>query len=168
MNKLLVISTLAVLLLLAACSKQPSIGPLGGIHTHADYKVYIDGKPIDFSKREYMVREQYVHVENMNGNVIHFHASGVTVGEFFRTLGMRFTSECFVMGKQKYCTGEGKTLKFYVNGEPNDLYGDYLTSDLDKILISYGSADEDVTEQLASITNYAKVESGSGKQMKLG
>jgi hypothetical protein len=165
MRQALLISLLALLLLLAACSKQQPIGPLGGIHTHADFKVYLDGKAVDFSKQQYMVREKYVHVEDMNGNVVHFHATGVTIGEFFRTLGMRFTSECFVMNKQKYCTGEGKTLKFYVNGEPNDLYGDYLASDLDKLLISYGPADEDVTEQLASITNYAKAV--SGKQMDL-
>jgi hypothetical protein len=168
MKRLLVV--LAMLLVLAACSKQPPIGPLGSTHIHADFKVYIEGKPVDFAKRDYMVAAKHVHIEGMNGDVIHFHATGVTIGEFFRTLGMRFTSECFVLDKNhKHCTKDGKTLKFYANGEPNDLYNDYLPGDLDKLLISYGAeTPEEIQRQLASITNYSRIESGSGKTMRLG
>jgi len=162
-----IILLIALLVLLAGCAKRPPIGPLGGIHIHADYEVYIDGTPVDFAKREYMVKAQYVHIEGMDGDVIHVHATGVTIGEFFRTLGMKLTDECFKMGK-KYCTDEQKTLKFYVNGEPNDLYGDYLIGDKDKLLISYGPVDENVSAQIASVTEKARTESGSGRTMKLG
>jgi hypothetical protein len=160
---------LAAVLLLAACgTPQPVIGPLGGIHTHADFKVYLDGKAIDFAKPQYMVKAKYVHVEDMDGDVIHFHATGVTIGEFFRTLGMKFDNKCFVKDGKNYCTDAQNTLKFYVNGEPNEFYGDYLTSDLDKILISYGPKDEDVSAQLASITDKAKTQSSpEGDQMDL-
>lgn len=156
---------LIALLLLAACAPQSTIGPLGGIHTHADFKVYIDGTAVDFAKMEYMVREKYVHIEDMDGDVIHVHATGVTIGEFFRTLGMKLSHSCFVINKQSYCTNEEKTLKFYVNGEPNAMFGDYLTGDGDKVLISYGPAQEDVAAQLASVTD--KAAAISGKTMDL-
>jgi hypothetical protein len=165
MRRIVLITVLA-LLLLAACRKTP-IGPVGSTHIHADYKVYLDGQAVDFTKREYMVKAQYVHIEGMNGDVIHVHATGVTIGDFFKTLGMKFTNECFVKDK-KYCTDEQRLLKFYVNGEPNDLYGDYLIGDQDKMLISYGPKDEDVAGQLASITDHAAKESASGRTMRLG
>jgi hypothetical protein len=155
----------ALLVILAGCSAKPKIGPLGGIHTHADFKVYLDGKQVNFAQPQYMVKEKYVHIENMDGDVIHFHASGVTIGEFFRTLGMKFDNQCFVMNRQKYCTDDKNTLKFYVNGEPNDLYGDYLSGDFDKLLISYGPKDDNVSAQLASITD--KAQGQSGRRMDL-
>ena len=167
MKRLPAILALAAMLLLAGCSNKPQIGPLGGVHWHADFKVFVDGKPISFVKRELMVKAQYVHIENMDGDVIHVHASGVTIGEFFRTLGMQFDDECLEIGRNDYCSDEQKTLKFFVNGEPNELFGDYLISDQDQLLISYGPANEDVKEQLASITHKARAESGSGKEMDL-
>lgn len=165
MKPALVIATMIALIVLAGCSKQ-QIGPLGGIHTHADFKVYLNGKQVDFAKQQYMVKVPYVHIESMDGDVIHFHATGVTIGEFFRTLGMKFDNKCFVKDKKSSCTDDKNTLKFYVDGEPNDLYGDYLTSDMDQLLISYGPANENVTAQLASITS--KSAKQSGKNMRLG
>jgi hypothetical protein len=164
MKRLIAILALAALLVIAGCAKQPPIGPVGSTHLHADYKVYIDNKPISFVKREYMVAAPHVHIEGMDGDVIHVHATGVTIGEYFRTLGMKFSNSCFILDKpldgvKKFCNEEGKTLKFYVNGEPNDLYGDYLISDKDKLLISYGPADEDIKHQLAAITDKARIES---------
>ncbi len=169
MKRVLLIAAMVAVLVLAGCAKKPQIGPLGGTHIHADFKVYIDGHAIDFAKRDYMVKAPYVHIEGMNGDVIHVHATGVTIGEFFRTLGMKFGAQCFTLNKkQKYCTGDSKTLKFYVNGEPNDLYDDYLIGDQDKILISYGNdMPEEIEKQLSSITDYARIESGSGKKMNL-
>ena len=168
MKRALIIAVLIALVALAGCSKKPAIGPLGGIHIHADFKVYLDGKPVDFAKQQYMVKAQYVHIESMDGDIIHVHATGVTIGEFFRTLGMKFDSKCFVMNGKKSCADDQKTLKFYVNGEPNELSGDYLISDWDKLLISYGPKDENVSAQLASITNKANEQSRSGRVMVLG
>jgi len=160
----------ALLLVLAACKLNPPIGPVGSTHIHVDYKVYLNGQDVDFAKREYMVKAPHVHIESMDGDVIHVHATGVTIGEFFRTLGMKFTKDCFVLKPQpKFCTEGDKTLKFYVNGQPNELYDDYLPSDLDQLLISYGSdSPEDIQKQIASVTDKARKESGSGKTMALG
>jgi len=150
MRKILVVLALFFVI---ACAPKSQIGPVGGIHAHADYKVFLEGNEFDFAKREYMVKEQYVHIENMVGDEIHAHATGVTMGEFFRTLGWKFTSECIKTDAGKeYCNEGENTLKFYVNSEPNELYGDYLIGDKDKILISYGSeSEEEIQAQLDTV-----------------
>ena len=62
---------------------------------------------------------------------------------------------------KKYCNDGDKTLKVYVNGEPNEEYDTYLMGDLDKILISYGSeTEEEIQEQLDSITDLSEGLSG--------
>ena len=149
---------IGLLVFLVACASKPKIGPLGSIHTHQDFKVYIEGQEFDFSQRQYQVREQYVHVEDGIGETIHVHATGVTTGVFFDSLGMKFTKECFTMGSGKeYCNEGDKTLKLYVNGKPNEELGDYLMGDKDRFLVSYGNeTEEEIQEQLASIPDFAK------------
>ncbi len=152
MKRAFIFIALLTLLIIAGCATRPPIGPVGSAHIHADFKAYVDGQPLDFAKREYMVKAPFVHIESMDGNTIHIHATGVIIDDFFRTLGMRLTNECFKHPDGKYCTNEGKTLKFYVNGEPDESYGNYVMRDLDKILISYGDETPDeLAQQLTTI-----------------
>jgi len=147
-------------------SHSAGVGRLGSTHEHVDFKVYIEGQQIDFSQERYQVRSQFIHVEDGDGDIIHIHATGETIGFFFDTVDISFTSECIIVDsgletEQRYCTAGDKTLKFYVNGEPNILYDDYLLKDLDKILVSYGSeTEEQIQEQLNSITDKAATQSG--------
>jgi len=138
--------------------KEVRLGPLGGIHEHADFKVYLNGTLVDFAQKKYQVRSQFVHVEGMDGDVIHMHATGETVGYFLETLGMRFDRSCFVLDTgESFCSSGDNTLKLYVNGELNAEYGDYLLKDLDKILISYGKGtEEEIRSQLDTITDKAR------------
>ena len=60
------------------------------VHEHVDFKVYLDGKEYNFSKEKYMSEEnktlsQIIHLHDMDGNVIHKHANGVTLGQFFES-----------------------------------------------------------------------------------
>ena len=60
----------------------------------------------------------------------------------------------------QYCNDGDRTLKLYVNGKRNALYGDYEFNDLDRILISYGSDNETViTAQLAAVTDKVCIQS---------
>lgn len=131
-------------------------------HIHADFKVYIHGKAIDFSSAQYQSTDQKeldpnIHLHDGNGNTIHIHKEGITMGNFFKSLGMDLTKNCFTLDtKKQYCAGGGNTLKFYVNGKPNDSFGDYVMNDLDRILISYGSENGGaIAMQLASVTDNA-------------
>ena len=98
-----------------------------------------------------MLRANDVHVENMKGNEIHKHASGITLGYFFNTLGIEFNENCFVI-EREYCNDDNNELKLYVNNLRNYEYDSYEISDNDKILISYGSeSEEEIQGQINSI-----------------
>lgn len=144
------------------------IGQLGTIHIHADFKVYVNGQAIDFSQQKYQVRVQYVHVEDNDGDVVHVHAPGMTLGIFLNSLGFHLTSSCLTTDDgTKMCNSGSKTLKVYVNGKQIQDGASYEIKDLDKILVSYGSeTDAQVQTQLKTITNKAKL--SSGQEMGLG
>ena len=160
-NKVLIILLIIITLLLAGCSTS-KIGSLGSAHEHADFKVYINGEELNFSQLMYMVRSQYVHVENMDGNIIHNHATGITIGYFFNTMGIRFDDNCFVLDTgTSYCNQGDKTLKFYVNGERNYQYAEYEIRNSDKYLITYGNdSEEEIQKQLDSVTDHARTLGG--------
>ena len=73
------------------------IGVLGSAHLHADVKVYINGQSIDFSQRKYQLASSFLHFEEGIGDVIHTHATGLTIGHMFRSLGMDFSNNCLVV-----------------------------------------------------------------------
>lgn len=144
-------------------TSKPRMGPLGSAHLHADFKVYLDGRALDFSPPKYQVRSQFVHVENGDGDVLHTHAAGVTVGDFFKTLGMKFEKGCFTLDTgEQFCDQGEKKLGFYVNGRPNEEYGDHVVKNLEKYLITYGAESEaEIGRQLATITDKASLEQSS-------
>lgn len=132
------------------------IGPLGSTHIHSDVKVYINGQSIDFSQRKYQLATSFIHFEDGLGDVVHVHATGMTIGHLFRSLGMDFNNNCAVIEGKNYCNEDNMKLKFYVNGQPNKEFDNYVIKDLNKILISYGNENEsEIQKQLDSITNLA-------------
>ena len=132
-------------------------------HYHADFKLHINGKEINFNHEKYFVKSRFMHVENdfkekeSTGKVLHMHSSGVPLWLFFESIGMKFEKDCLTLDtEEKYCSNNEKTLKFFVNGVANNEFQDYVFKDDDKILISYGPKGEDVKEQINSITDFAK------------
>lgn len=159
---IILIGAAAVYVIMSSLSSGPRIGSVGSTHEHVDFKIYIEGKAIDFSQPKYQLASQYIHMENGIGTLIHKHATGVTLGDFLKTVSMDMDKDCFKANtEKKYCNGEGKTLKFYLNSKLTTPNADYDLSDLDKFLISYGNETEDgIKTQLNSITDLAKTESG--------
>ena len=147
--------------LYSSAANAPKIGPIGSTHIHMDVKVYIEGQPINFALPKYQLRAQHVHFESGEGDYVHVHATGVSIGMMFETLGMKFSADCLKSDDgRNLCNGDGgKTLKFYVNNRTNTDYGSYVLQDLDKIMVSYGSeSEQEVQAQLASVTDKAKNE----------
>ncbi|MBS3051953.1 MAG: hypothetical protein J4428_01090 [Candidatus Aenigmarchaeota archaeon] len=148
---------------------RSTIGILGSQHIHADWKVYINGEQIDFSDKSHMDRmkkessvSNFIHVDSgnplpeKNGDVLHMHATGVPLWIFFDSINMDLSKDCLVLDNgKKFCNDDKNTLKFYVNGKPDDQYENYVFKGLDKILISYGN-ETDLTQQLNSITDFTK------------
>ena len=147
------------LLVWALTAPSTGMGPVGSTHTHQDFKVYISSNSIDFSQGKYQKPHlnTHVHLEGGDGDLIHKHSTGVTIGFFFKSVSISFDRNCLVLDTgEKYCNGE-RTLKFYVNGKPNDSWEEYDLQDGDKILVSYGNESEEaITQQLASITDKSK------------
>ena len=55
---------------------------------------------------------------------------------------MSLDENCFVDDKQnRYCTDEERTLQFYVNGDPNGEFNNYVIRDADRVLVTYGTDD---------------------------
>ncbi|MFH1257585.1 MAG: hypothetical protein ABIG96_03960 [Candidatus Micrarchaeota archaeon] len=143
-------------------SRLKTPGVVGEVHEHADFKAYLLGTAIDFTQEKYQSTDNktlspFIHLHDGNGNVLHKHATGATLGLFFKSLNMHFNSTCFIIDDgTPYCNSSQNTLKLYVNGKQNSEFGEYELNDLDKILISYGPSDDaSIPSQLSSISDEA-------------
>jgi len=139
-------------------------GILGSQHIHADFKIDLNGEPLNFANNKYYMKSSFLHLDdNQNkedaSGVLHMHATGVPLWIFFKSIGMDFNKYCITLeNKEKFCTDGNKKLKFFVNGKENNDFENYVFNNLDKILISYGSeSEEEIKNQFASITDFAKL-----------
>ncbi len=166
-------------------------------HAHADFAVWVDApgssegssvlEMIDFSMEKYMSgssdaekegehphehRHPYLHLHDENGRVIHRHKPGLTIGEFFVSIGAKMTktttdagrtleADCFAwedLAGQHHsrCSGEwGRTLRMYVNGKEVAYDPGYVFADGDAILIAFAMNDVDVQRALGELTHDA-------------
>ncbi len=151
----------ALTFLLASCAETAE-PILSDVHYHADFKVYLRGTAYDFAQEKYMSTDEnklsnFTHLHNMDGGVIHKHMSTVTLGDFFTSLSMELTNDCFTLDTgESYCDDEENKLTMWVNGEPNSDFENYLIQDLDRILVSYGhSTSTELEAQMASVGDNA-------------
>jgi protein-disulfide isomerase len=149
-----------------ALQKAPTPAPPptleAAYHIHANLKVILDGKPLDLTQDKYQSTathelDPYVHLHDGNGDVVHVHKKGETLGDFFKSLGMSLAGTCLTTDAgQKYCSAGGATLKLFVNGKPNTQFDAYVPQDLDRILLSFGSeSDAALQAQIASVADTA-------------
>ncbi len=136
-----------------------------GIHEHADLKVFVYGKAVDFSKERFESSNErslseFMHFHNHDGDVIHIHATKVPLSYFFRTFNATLDADC-VGVDARYCSNTTDSLKFYVNGKAMQNPGAYVPKESDRILISFGPAGEDVSAQLENVTSNACIYSGT-------
>ena len=128
----------------------PGAGKLGDEHEHASMLVRIFGDKFDFSATTYQIKSSWIHFEESDGNTIHRHSSGVTLGYLFETLGIGIDEDCYIFSDgRQFCTNEDYSLKYFINGDTVNSINDYVINDDDRILISYGSeTKEQITDQL--------------------
>ena len=162
-------------LLLSGCSwlgwheLQPNPDPN---HTHADFAIWIDGEMWDFTDPSYMsgvsyddeshdeeheYHHEYLHLHDEVGHVLHRHRPGETFGLFLESLGWEFTEECLMTNtKLSVCNDEEKKIRMFVNGEEMvPVQPGYEFKDLDQILVTYGSNDVEIEEQMGKLTEDA-------------
>lgn len=136
-----------------APNAPPGAGKLGDEHEHAAMKVIIFGDEFDFSSPAFQVKNSYIHFENHNGETVHRHASGVTLGFLFKSLKIKLTDDCYIFpDKREFCTNDEYSLKFFVNHQKVPSIQDLVIHNNDRILISYGNENStQIEEQLARV-----------------
>jgi len=135
---------------------QYSVGEYGSDHAHVAITVFVDGEQMDFSLPQFQLSSKYIHLENNNPYLIHKHATGVPLEMLFASFGMKITPDCILLNIEsaenpdhKFCTNQGQSLVFYVNGEK--YYSDisqYVLKHNDRILVSLGN-EESISKHLA-------------------
>ena len=91
------------------------IGPIGSEHTHSTFTLSINGETIDFSSPAEQMHTKEVHFENADGKTVHKHATGLTIGYFFKTIPLSFNEKCMEFKNASYCEN-GKKLTYILNG----------------------------------------------------
>lgn len=160
--------SIACVLLLSGCFGDPlrrAENPDPN-HTHADFSVFIHGEPVDFSGDEYMsglstddtthdeedeYHHEYLHLHDHLGTVIHRHKPGLTLSEFFQSLEVNASSDCFM----DECNTPDEYWRMFVNGAEVPMDMEYAFVDIDQILLTFGASDADVQEQLTHMTEEA-------------
>ena len=137
-------------------------------HAHADFAVWFDDMQVNFAREEFMSgssdehdpnhykHDQYFHLHDGNGHVVHRHKPGLPISEFFASLGMKFTKDCFrIDAANAACIGPLGTLRMLVNGKEIPVNPDYVFEDLDQILIILAANDDEIIHALAQMTDDA-------------
>ena len=85
------------------------------------------------------------------------------MGIFLQTLGFEINSEngCVTLDMgEKYCHDETKTWKVWVNGRATNEGLNYVPSDLDRVLVSYGNETSDQLQlQMDGVSDKACIQS---------
>ena len=132
---------------------EPEFGILGNEHIHASILVKTHGDKFDFSSPAFQIKSSWIHFEGQDGDTIHRHSTGVTLGYLFETLGITVNDECYILPNTEiFCTNNDSSLKFYINhNQVPDIRG-HVIQDGDRILISYGNETPDeIEKQLAEL-----------------
>lgn len=145
--------------------ERADFGKTESNHVHADIALWVDGKKFNLGNGKYISSEEstlsnYAHIHDSLGSVLHVHATGVTYGYAFETLGITFDDKCLSLDQEKksYCAKEsnGTHLSFYLNNRKVDDIRHTVINDLDKLSIIYGNEDESVQKEFHhEITNNA-------------
>jgi len=132
----------------------PGAGVLGDEHEHVSLLVRVFGDKFDFSGPAFQIKSSWIHFEGADGDTIHRHSSGVTMGYLLASLGiLGLDDECFVFPNgREFCTTSDYSLKFFINHEPVDDIVSYVGNEGDRILISYGNeTPEEIEKQLLEL-----------------
>jgi hypothetical protein len=131
------------------------------VHEHVDLKIYLNGKALDLTQSKYQSDEENelnpnTHLHDGNGEVVHKHRDGVTLGYFLDSLKISLSKDCLILDTgEKYCNDDANELKFLINGQRSELFAEYELTDLDRLLISFGPRNESLDSQIKSVSDEA-------------
>ena len=132
------------------------VPPEEPVHYHANFALFANGERVDLSADEYMeevgackvsgtiLPTERVHLHGNNADVAHVHHEGVTWGHLLTNLGFGIGRDYLALDQGRILIpGQGKTLKFILNGRPEFSVHNELIRSGDRLLISYGPETEE-------------------------
>ena len=100
--------------------------------------------------------QQYLHLHDGNGHIIHRHKPGLSIGDFFTSIGFTMTAECLTLDTgEEYCNNGKNHWKMFINEAEVAMNPSYVFADLDRILLTYSASDTAYIDQLKDLTNDA-------------
>ena len=138
------------------------------VHVHSGFLVHLAGETKKFDADKYQTTSmqtvhQHIHLHDNNGEIIHRHGHGVTMSDFFDSLGYIVTEDCITTDTaEAFCSTATEQLQFFVNGELTDDLANYVNQEEDRLLIFYGSPDDPIIpDLLVQISDEACIYSGT-------
>ena len=158
-----IIGVIAISIVLAIAfpgnNASAKYGMIGSAHEHAALIVDLNGTNINFAQPKYMLRSNYIHMENHNGTLdgttLHKHATKVPIGEFLKSIRMDISNGCFITDVNKqFCENKNLKLRYYINGNETKDIMNYVLKDNDRILILYGNqSSNEVNHKMQELNN---------------
>lgn len=138
-------------------------------HYHSNFAVYINGEREEFDLPTYYEEvaacttayhdnpKGRVHMHGQINDVIHVHDQRVTYGNFFQNIGWGIGKNYLSTLDGTFVADDEHDLTFMLNGEEIDSVTNRVIGNLDKLLVSYGSAsDEELQRQYETVADTAE------------
>jgi hypothetical protein len=142
--------------------------PTQEVHYHANFAVFINGERQQFNGPQYYQEiasctthdtpQSRVHMHDNVSHIVHVHDKLVTWGNLFTVLGWSLHEKSLFDGTHVYTDGQESHLRFMLNGRPVLSIANEVIQSEDRLLVSFGSADQKTLEQ-----QYAQIESDAGE-----
>src|SRR3989344_6603315 len=131
-----------------------SIGSDKKVAKQASFAIFTNGTFRVFTNSMYHNLSDDVFIQSINPSIIQIKKEGITWDDFFKTLPFKLDPDCLTTGTgQTFCTGQAGRLKFYINGLEDEYALDKIINQGDKLLVSFGKKEAEITDQLEKIPN---------------
>ena len=137
-----------------AISSNLAIGSDKKVAKQASFAIFTNGTFRVFTNSMYHNLSDDVFIQSINPSIIQIKKEGITWDDFFKTLPFKLDPDCLTTGTgQTFCTGQAGKLKFYLNGLEDKDALDKIINQGDKLLVSFGKKEAEITDQLEKIPN---------------
>lgn len=125
----------------AKSSSPPSVTPVSEaqiVDIKASFQIITQGIVRSFKNPKYHLKSPDVYLSADDPTLVHVKKTRVTWDDFFKTLPVKLTKDCLTTGDgETFCTGQGGTLRFYLNDQEDPNLLDKEIKDDDKALIEF-------------------------------
>lgn len=137
-------------------------------HYHANFAVYINGKREDFKSFAYYEEiaacttayadnpKGRTHMHDSVNDVIHVHDKRVTYQDLFENIGWSVGPDFVHSDTTLYANNDTSSAKYMLNGNIVERVDNRIIGDKDRLLVSYGATDEDISAQYKAVATSAE------------